>query len=251
MARNTASGRIAATNRIRTTTRNRLRDMTGEALTLNGVSGNATIPDANQLDLVTSYSFCFWGLMLSLGESNAGRVFDKGGATAYSCVIGTGGTGILRITHAGTTVNSANSLIRLNQWTHYGYVYNDTANTIQFYINGVATGSPVTQNVNPGINTTVFRIGNIPNLDTGTFHGKILEPILFNDTITAGEMLIISQQGAEALSESTIAKIVLLGAGSSAVPGTYFDLSQYGNAGTVTTATFTQDWPIRSRTAIT
>lgn len=254
MARVQATNRVAAANRVAASNRFLVRDMYGEALTLNGVAGQATVGDANQLDLTSSYAAAMWILPFGWGESNTGRIYSKfpvGVSTGYSLALSLSAVGnnTCFITHVSTNIGFANNAISLNRWQHIGVVYNDTADTVQLYVNGSTFGTPVAATLNPTSGSGNLLIGNrADNSGDRTFNGKILEPIFFNNTITAAEMQELYLQGPGRLSADS--RCVFLGSGTSGAATTYTDNSSYANNGTVATATFTSDWPIRSRVAI-
>jgi hypothetical protein len=122
--------------------------------------------DVVGLDGLSQVTFSFWISPRSLGQSDQGRVLDKGGGSA----LGSGFTIALNPS-AGVNLNvnsvvgdwSASSnvgVIALDIWQHVAVVYDGSLGNVEFYVDGVFAGSDPIQG-----GTSI--IGNDQNLVIG------------------------------------------------------------------------------------
>jgi len=239
MPRSTATGRIAATGRLA------IRDF-GTALSFNGVSDLVTIPhNANQL-LTTGFTLSAWINPRSLGDINGGRIFDKtGGAGTGGFYFKVGSSNVVGFAvNAGTDRTSATNSVPLGQWTHALVTVASDA-TVTFYINGVASGTPVTTSALSNITTTAnLIIGD--RADTArSFNGFIDEPRIWNVALTQAQITALYQQGTVPTTGLVAEYKFNEGSGTLAT-----DSSGNGNTGTITGATYTSDVPIKTRKAV-
>jgi len=106
---------------------------------------------------------------------------------------------------AWTTVNSSQTET-LNTWHHVAGMFDDIANTISLYVDGILKGT-TSFTTAIGTSNEPFRIGDFPNPEGGWFNGTIDEVAIWNKTLSSD--LIAQHAGAKVL-----------------------DYSQYGNNGT-------------------
>lgn len=226
--------RSAVSNRFK------IRDM-GTCLNFDGVDDVVTVAHSVSVNLDGPFTMLAWINTISLGESNSGRIFDKGNAYLWQI----NSFGGMTIFNGASSKNSDNGIISslLKKWIHVGVTYDGS--NIRFYINGTIVGSPVAQTTNPSTNSNDLTIGNRAGTDR-TFSGKIDEPTIFKGrALTAAEISQYYYTGV--LSTTNLSGRWLFDEGSGT---TATDSSGNGNTGTITGATYSTDVPLKPRTAV-
>ncbi len=131
----------------------------GGALSLNGSSGNVTVPSAASLNLASSYTLEAWVKPTAL--SGYQTILMKEVTSGCGYWLQTSGTRINSgFNNAGCreNVSPATPAIPLNQWSHLAAVFNDAANTYTLYLNGVAI-STATETTSPVPNSQALVFG--------------------------------------------------------------------------------------------
>ena len=161
-----------------------------------GVDDYVEIPhNANQLgtNLSNGFTISAWINPRSLGEGNAGRIFDKGESNnaANGFVFYVAGTARIGFKiNVGTGSNSGNNSITFGTWQHV-LVTVSSGQLVNHYVNGVLEGT-ANQNLVQGIATITTtlapRIGNRANASDFTFDGGIRKVKMWNKVLSAAEI---------------------------------------------------------------
>ena len=159
-----------------------------------------TFSDDNaSLDMTSEFSTTAWAkLDATTGAYDIHGKSNGSTATNYSMQIVTGELCFYFATAGGDQALCSNgAALQSGIWYHYGITYNDSANNIVLYINGVpqseqiAVGTPETQTL--VASTDVFEMGEVyPGEST---NGLIDDVRLYNRTLTASEIKQIYNLG--------------------------------------------------------
>jgi hypothetical protein len=107
------------------------------------------------------------------------------------------GSHLLEYQFTGGSVHTSNSSIPYDQWSYVAVTFNDAANSVVIYVNGVVdytgteTGSPSTANAYYG---TLVGASNIVYNDQ-YFEGKVDEARIYSRTLSAKEVAAIYNMG--------------------------------------------------------
>ncbi len=143
-------------------------------------------------------SISFWINSVSAGESNAGRIYDKG-QTVLFLRSPSAGANKMRLIKVFTSGNgqwdTSNRDIIDGLWTHVVVTYNDNSldNDVAYYINGKSVA--VTEVLTPGgtavsDSTTNLVIGNRAAADR-TFDGSIQDVMTYDSELTQLEIELL------------------------------------------------------------
>ena len=118
-------------------------------------------------------------------------IISKGANTNLSFLFGINTTSQLYFRIGNTDyVNTGGQSIPINSWTHVAVSWSGKPNyTLQFYVNGVLSGSPVTSNANWVINNDQVRIGVSQAFTSQSFAGYIDEVKFYKKNIPASSIL--------------------------------------------------------------
>lgn len=110
------------------------------------------------IDLVGSHTIMFWSRPVTVGTASTSYAFGAGSGTSGRCYYySTGGYMSLRSWgNVGANVDSATDPKTLSGWSHWSVVIDDATGTAQWYVNGVADGSPTSFTPN----TFTYQTGN-------------------------------------------------------------------------------------------
>jgi glucose/arabinose dehydrogenase len=213
----------------------------GTALSFNGTSAIANVPDSPSIDLTTGMTLEAWVNPVSLNGFRTVLLKERPGQLAYALY---GNTDLGRprgetFTSAGWSSSQGTSQLPLNTWSHLATTYDGT--TLRLFVNGALTGSVATTgsllvSVNP------LRIGG--NAIWGEyFNGRIDEVRIYNRALGAAELQLdmtqpISAADATPPTVSSVAPAADATNVSTAVSVTA-TFSEGVNATTVTGATVT------------
>jgi len=156
-------------------------------------------------DFASDFTITAWIKPDSFGDGNYGRIVDKlgSGTNGYSFYLNNNpagtpaGTNTLSANIYGTvdTYNSGNdNIITTGEWQHVAVSFNDVANYVSFYVNGLAQGGysyvgTLSQDA------ASLRIGDRNALDR-SFDGQIDDVRIYNYALTAGQIKNIYNDGA-------------------------------------------------------
>jgi len=169
-------------------------------LDFDGTDDYVEIANESNFDIATSCSIIAWVYLEGLGESNFGRIIDKGSAVNSTTLDGfqfhldTGTTFGAAVGFSTTNawVKASNSTLSEDEWVFIAMTFNeDSDNVIKLYKNGdritslkqdqAGVGTIDNSSVNP-------RIGNYAGDTTRTFDGKIAVVSFYNRGLTADEV---------------------------------------------------------------
>ena len=172
----------------------------GGSIVFDGTDDYVEIANESNFDIGTACTITAWVYLEGLGESNYGRIIDKGSTVSSSTLDGfqfhCNTSNSLGAAVGCSTTNarsvSATSVLSLNVWTYLVMVFNeDGSKKIKQYKDGVkltlvtdtaGVGTIDNSSVNP-------RIGNYAGDTTRTFDGKIAVVSFYNRGLTAAEVL--------------------------------------------------------------
>ena len=164
-------------------------------------SFDVTMNPGGSLDPGGDFSIVAWIYLNSYGDNNFGRILDNldtsGADVGWSWYVNNNGginTMSLNIADGVVETETGNTgTLSTGSWIHVGVVFDDTANTVDWYVNGVA-GATDTAGKTPsasGINPT---IGD-RNDNLRQFDGRLDEVAFFDRTISEAEVNDIMNNG--------------------------------------------------------
>lgn len=173
------------------------------SLSFDGSDDYVTIADNDYLDASsTDFSIAAWIFPDNFGDSSYGRIFDKYTSnTGYSFYLGNNPAG----TPAGTNSICAsigsdskcgnNNIINTGVWQHVAMTFNDTANTLTFYVNGNKQGADATITQQAASNAAAVIIGDNNDLNR-SFDGLIDEVRFYRYQLTETQIKQVYNDGA-------------------------------------------------------
>jgi len=215
-----------------------------------GFDGNddkVTVTDAASIQNIFDGggSVCGWVYPFTSGSGSGGRIVDKRVASGTGWMLLTeSGADLIAFFHEFSTGNgrwASTSSIALNQWSFIAVTYDadSTANNPIIYVNGVSVSISETATPSGTRDSDVGQDMEIGNVTGGTaaFDGNMADVRIYDDALTADEVLWVYTNGAKGTDPTTtnLQSHYKLdeGAGSTAS-----DSSSNGNDGTITSATW-------------
>lgn len=163
---------------------------TNGALSLNGSTQYVSVPDANSLDLSSSYTLSAWIKPQAL--SGYETVLIKESSTAGGCGywLQTVGTEISAGFNPGTGCKeheTSGAGLQTGQWYHLAAVFDDSGNTFKIYLNGVLKNSGnQTETTAPAPNGLTLLLGRT---SSGEYWSGALDEVrVFNRALSSAEI---------------------------------------------------------------
>ena len=206
----------------------------GNALNFDGTNDYVSIPDANSLDLISSYTIEAW-IKPSSFSAAAGIV------SKYHTVASNGYLLRLAGTAPYTGINfdgleTATGILEADKWYHIAAVKSGSARTL--YINGVAVAMPNGSAITTAANTDVLAIGVDYLASPRYFNGSIDEVRIWNVARTPSEITTNNKTSITACSNANLVAYYKFDNGTvSGSNGSYYaanDLSTNNNNGILT-----------------
>jgi len=177
----------------------------GQALSFDGVSNYAGVPDSSSLRVTGAITLEAW---VKTNSVNKQAVITKSGG--YLLYVGAGGDGKVYSYLYGTTSSWKNGVkyIADNNWHHIALTYDPSAgaNNFKLYVDGVLDAQyTVTGNINPATN----RVGIGDRPDVGFrdfFNDAIDEARIYNRALSAAEIQADFQKSPD-FSSKLLAKV--------------------------------------------
>jgi len=165
---------------------------TSGALTFDGIDSYVNCGTGPSLNLTSSLTISAWVNPQSFRQNGWQRIVDKGnGSKGYSLFLEENTKSIAYVIYGGTIVRSNYNVISLNNWQHVAVVYDKTATTITFYINGRQAGAAYYPAPPRDSSRTPLVIGIRGSDLTRAFSGLIRNVSLYNRALTANEVLTL------------------------------------------------------------
>jgi len=95
----------------------------------------------------------------------------------------------------GERASTPSGSLSLNEWHHAAFTFDDAANTVKIYIDGIQQGSGSYTGSITGSSNDVY-IGRYPQSAVAFWNGTMDEVAVWNRSLTAGEILDIYKRGA-------------------------------------------------------
>lgn len=143
------------------------------------------------LNLTGSLTFSAWINPHSYGESNFGRIIDKGNGSAnrgFSLMLNGSNGDLGYMNYGGTYVSSNDNVIDLDTWTHVCVTYNQQDQTVTFYVNGQAAGSSAYTQSPADSSSDPLYIGLRGYDKQRNFDGSMDNVCLYNRSLNADEV---------------------------------------------------------------
>jgi len=206
----------------------------GNALNFDGVNDYVSIPDANSLDLTSSYTIEAWIKPTSFSAS-AGIVSKYHSDNSNGYLLRLAGTApYTGINFDG--LETATGILEAGKWYHIAAVKSGSTRTL--YINGVAVSMPNGSAITTAANTDVLAIGVDYLASPRYFNGSIDEVRIWNTARTASEITTNNKISITACSNTNLVAYYKFDNGTaSGNNGSYYvanDLSTNNNNGILT-----------------
>jgi len=174
----------------------------GRGFEFDGVDDRIITQDINEIDVATELSGCAW--VYSTSITNDDYIASKYSSSPSNGFLfvrddfgsGTGRTDMYKLffdgVNASTYIESATGSSVKDKWIHVCFTYaNNSINGLHLYINGLEdANSPANtsgiQTIDSG--ATLLTIGTHSDESTGPFNGSIDEVMIFNRSLSAGEI---------------------------------------------------------------
>ena len=168
----------------------------GQALSLNGTSQNASVPDNNSLDLTTGMTLATW-IRPTVTVNTTQDVVKKatnGGVNGYELSLSSAGKVFVRlnqVTSADTyRINSLTSYpLNNTAWMHIAATYDGT--TIKLYINGVQEGGNLAGPAAIVTNTLAVGLGAQSD-NTRRFAGLLDDARIYSSALSASQIATLA-----------------------------------------------------------
>ena len=162
------------------------------ALNFDGVDDYVTCGDGTSLNLTGNLTISAWINPQSFGQGGWGRIVDKGnGSTGYSMLIESSNNRLGYVVYGSYVAYSSANIIELNTWQHVTVVYDESSDSVAFYIDGQPAGTT-------GYSTPPLDSANDPLVigirgydSNRAFDGTIDEVRIYNQALTADEVLAL------------------------------------------------------------
>ncbi len=168
------------------------------ALSFNGQNTYIDCGTGSSLNLTNSLTICAWIYPESFGQGGWGRIVDRGnGSSGYSFYVNSANSTIKYVAYGSNTVSSSAQVIGLNKWQHVAVVYDDSSDTVTFYVNGQQAGT-VGYTASPFGSSDDPAVIGIRGYDLNrAFDGLIDDVRVYNRALTEDEVSDISFSVAE------------------------------------------------------
>jgi VCBS repeat-containing protein len=178
----------------------------GQALSLDG-SQNASVPDANSLDLTTGMTLVAWirpGVTINTTQDVIKKA-TLGGVNGYELSLSSAGKVFVRlnqVTSADTfRVNSTTSYpLNNTAWLHVAATYDGT--TIKLYVNGVQEGGNLAGPAAIATNTLAVGLGAQSD-NTRRYTGLLDDARIYATALSASQIAALANVGAPAAPVAT------------------------------------------------
>ncbi|MCK4960649.1 MAG: hypothetical protein KAT00_14655, partial [Planctomycetes bacterium] len=158
-------------------------------LSFDGLNDYASCGSSADLNLTSSLTLSAWINPRTFGQSDFGRIIDKGtSSTGFSLHVDGSSAALGYVVYGKAVVKSSPNVIELDMWQHVAAAYDESAQLVSFYVNGQPAGSaacahnPLDTAANP------LCIG-IRGYDSNrAFDGLIDDVRTFNRALSAAEM---------------------------------------------------------------
>ncbi len=145
----------------------------GGSLNFDGSDDLVNVGGNANLQLTSGGTIAAWIYTRSMGESNGGRIVNKGTSTGaadgYSFQVGATNK-IFGQINGTAGVGTSNDTLTLNAWNHVAWSFDGV--NYKFYINGVLLTTSANTNLPPAVSGDVY-IGNRAGASDRTFDGLI------------------------------------------------------------------------------
>ncbi|MBW2605952.1 MAG: cadherin-like domain-containing protein, partial [Deltaproteobacteria bacterium] len=168
------------------------------ALSFNGVNSYVDCGNDPSLNLMNSLTISAWINPTSFGQSGYGRIVDKGnGSTGFSLFVNESGSNMGYLIYGESLVWSDADIITTDQdqWQFVAVVYNESSQTVTFYINDQMAGSSNYQ-TNPIDSSSDPLVIGIRGYDLNrAFDGIIDDVRVHNRALAASEVAALYDDG--------------------------------------------------------
>ena len=175
----------------------------GKALSLNGSSDHVTIPHSASLTVEDDITVSAWIRPEGYSLTPMVLAYNNDSFT-NTLLFGFNSAGIQTAWIGGST--AAPGVVAQNEWVHVVYVFNDSANEMSYYRDGVFLETD-SQTANPVFSNGEWYIGaecdSAPCPDGNYFDGTMDEVRIYNRALSASEIADLSQTGATQVNTST------------------------------------------------
>jgi len=164
-----------------------------QAIKLNGNNQYVDAGNNASTSIAGGLTITAWINPDSFGQGGYGRIVDKGSdavtpATGYSLFVDGSSNRLAYVVYGGSVVNSNPNTIATGQWQHAALAYDETLQTVTFYVNGLQEGSS-TYAQNPADSYAYNLVIGIRDKDKNRdFDGSIDELRIYNRALTSEEI---------------------------------------------------------------
>ncbi len=175
----------------------RIAGVKGSALDFDGSNDYVEVPHHADLAFTSSLTLAAWIRPVDFGDGGYGRILAKqqyvgGFGPGYSLYLGDRPTGVPATTRSlcaniDTAIGCADDdVITMDAWQHVAVVFDDAADEVRFYVDGVQRGG-FTTTITLRSSTVPLRIGDRDDL-ARSFHGAIDEVYAWGQALSAADI---------------------------------------------------------------
>ncbi|AQT69446.1 Chitinase A precursor [Anaerohalosphaera lusitana] len=166
----------------------------GSAVSFDGVDDYVAANDSASLNLTGSLSVAAWIKPNSFGSRGYGRILDKGANSAgYSFFVNHKFGGLSFATYGGPVADSNDNVITTGKWQHVAMVYDQAAETVTFYVDGVRAGMVSHKSVPNDSSRSPLTIGIRGQDMERAFDGIIDEVHLYDYAVSESEVQVLAE----------------------------------------------------------
>lgn len=159
------------------------------ALRFDGINDFVNCGNGSDLNFTGNFTISAWINPASYGQHGFGRIVDRGSSTTgCSFYIRERTKSLAYVIYGGRAIRSDKNVINLNTWQHVAVVFNQSANSITFYVNGSNAGT-VPYKYQPKNSSGSPLLIGIRGYDMlRQFNGSIDDVQIYNRALTATEI---------------------------------------------------------------
>jgi len=186
----------------------------GVSRDFNGGTDSLSVSDSSSLSITSSFTISAWvrwdTLSQTGGSATIVRKWDSSTSKGFLLDVVVGGANDKKLracigNGAMSCYYSTGTLVNSLSWYYVAAVFDDTANTVTFYINGVQSGPPTSVTVAPVDGTDALTVGKASSGTTLSWDGSIDDVRVFNAARAGPDIASLWKFTFKLLTQSSVA----------------------------------------------